>query len=328
MKALPGTLVPSLGSPLHTHVRDLVYFDGPLLSEFRSRNGEAFLAYWCDRNDDTNRWLVAPIKQRDLVRLVGRDLPLRDALIGFSYVFFEDRKADGSATPRSIATVEEIPPDYLPVELQLLEPEEALRNNTYTILLDGKWSIDELRDLPRVFETAYYLLFAEHRPRQPVNNLGNFPWRGGFSAMHFFDYLKQFVDPALRPSIHAIQYASPGFLTFNADPEIGVMIAASVRRFKASEQTASAHYEALVGYIRTRGLNDESQAYDGALHDDALRGLGAAVIGAIGGVSWGWIESKSTSVFEAAKVAMTHFRRIKKLARFEDEGRIGLLGKG
>lgn len=43
-----------------THIRDLEYYDGPRLSEFRSDHGETYLFKWChcDREKDIGRWLV------------------------------------------------------------------------------------------------------------------------------------------------------------------------------------------------------------------------------------------------------------------------------
>lgn len=48
-----------------SHVRDLEYFEGPLMSEFISEDGTSYIHHWCDcdgdnpySNNKVNRWLV------------------------------------------------------------------------------------------------------------------------------------------------------------------------------------------------------------------------------------------------------------------------------
>src|SRR5690348_10319881 len=71
-------------------VRDLVYFDGPLLSEFRSSNGDTYLFHWCDVDDGANRWMVFRVSRPDLVKYLFRRYPLRrlidESQDGFVYI--------------------------------------------------------------------------------------------------------------------------------------------------------------------------------------------------------------------------------------------------
>lgn len=39
-------------------ITDLIYFDGPLLSHFKDENNDSYFFYWCDVDENYNRWLV------------------------------------------------------------------------------------------------------------------------------------------------------------------------------------------------------------------------------------------------------------------------------
>ena len=42
--------------------RDLIYFDGPLLSVYEHTNGEKYLYFWCDADEKVNRWMILRIE--------------------------------------------------------------------------------------------------------------------------------------------------------------------------------------------------------------------------------------------------------------------------
>jgi hypothetical protein len=327
MNQLPGTLVPRIETPLHKKIGDLQYFDGPLLSEFINREGDTFLAHWCDCSESTNRWLVFPIRVRDVLRLKNISLSLREAIDKSAYVYFIDINSAGDETQKSISSPSEIPDAYLPaldakIDLALSPTTHA---QSYSVLIDGEWSIDNSRVILRAFETAYYLIYAAQKPKQAVKDLGAYPWKGGFSAMHFYKGLEQYVPADRRPMIQAIQYQSPGYMTFQADPAIGCLVAEAVKNFHQSESILTAHYKTLAAYISKDKLN-EVTPYDTKTHDEVLASLSETIINEIrGGITWAWVSEHTGSRFESAKIVMSYFRRIKDLAQAEAGGLIKLL---
>ncbi len=42
-------------------VDDLIYFNGPILSHYRTFEGNHYLWYWCDVDDTAHRWLVLEV---------------------------------------------------------------------------------------------------------------------------------------------------------------------------------------------------------------------------------------------------------------------------
>ncbi|NAX47902.1 hypothetical protein CAG70_13015, partial [Photobacterium halotolerans] len=70
MHKLIGSQLKNLPLGNLTWKRDLLYFEGPLLSEYYTEKGETFLKYWCDCNEDYHRWMLFKIKEQDRLRLV------------------------------------------------------------------------------------------------------------------------------------------------------------------------------------------------------------------------------------------------------------------
>src|SRR5689334_21676043 len=95
-------------------VRDLEEFDGPLLSEFRSPEGDTFLYYWCDCDEQANRWLVVRTPKQDLFRyLVGRislRRLIRECRDGFLYAV--DLDDDAAVVSAWFLYAESIPENY------------------------------------------------------------------------------------------------------------------------------------------------------------------------------------------------------------------------
>jgi hypothetical protein len=81
-------------------------------------------------------------------------------------------------------------------------------------------------------------------------------------------------------------------------------------------------YSAIAVYIHDHRLNKAvgSDSYDADTHDPKLKKFGEDLLQHLGGVEWAWIEQRAESVFEAVKIVMAHFRRIRELAGYEREG--------
>jgi hypothetical protein len=68
---------------------DLIYFEGPLLTLFENEYGDSYLYYWCDIDEQCNRWLVFRVTKKTLRFYITQKLTLRELILnpvdGFLY---------------------------------------------------------------------------------------------------------------------------------------------------------------------------------------------------------------------------------------------------
>ncbi|WP_147443861.1 hypothetical protein [Corallococcus sicarius] len=333
MNPIPGSRIEGLQLPRLSKIRDIQYFEGPLLSEFKDEREDHYLGHWCDCDDTANRWLIVRTPKRDIIRLVNQIDTLRQTLVGGKQdrlYYFIDISADMSVTAVSLATRTVIPDDYLPSTESFISaslmPADEITDHQYSILLDGDWSTEALRDVPKKYENAYSLLYAS-KTKQATSDLGNFPWIGGFSTVHFYDRMRMRVPLEHRPRIEAIHYASPGYITFRSDRRIGLLVARSIHSYLANSEAADSAYSDTERYIRTHELNGSmmTATYDARKHEPELSKLGEALSRFLEGVDWNWLSQKTGSAFEATKIAMAHFRRLRELALYEKNGLVSFI---
>lgn len=97
-------------------VADLISFEGPLLVWLETGAGDDYLFYWCDSDEQFNRWLVFRVENSKLISYMNREIRLRDIVIrprdGFVYVVDVDSNADYVNT--FFVRPEELPEDYIP----------------------------------------------------------------------------------------------------------------------------------------------------------------------------------------------------------------------
>jgi hypothetical protein len=93
MKELNGYALPFDFSKLTKKV-DLIEMDGPLLSLYQNEQGECFLFYWVDADEQSNRWMLIRV-QPDIL-------------------WFSDRDASGEWHHTRCMEASSIPEDYLP----------------------------------------------------------------------------------------------------------------------------------------------------------------------------------------------------------------------
>jgi hypothetical protein len=128
---------------------------------------------------------------------------------------------------------------------------------TYTIQIEGQWSLEDLYVLPRAFEQVYFLVYSlivEHdelRLDRIQHTYEAFPWQGGYSAVNFYNQLKYITPKRERPQIASIQYASPGWIEL----ALLVSVAIAVERIVKSMANTIDHSHNVYNKI-VRGLSE------------------------------------------------------------------------
>lgn len=329
MIPLTGQSLPSLPISGLTKVRDLEYFDGPLLSHFKREQGDHFLYYWCDCGENSQRWMVLRVAETSIIRLANRFLPLDQVIPGAAqddFVYFVDAISGGQTNQVSLVFKADIPEEYLPKPGSYIEPEHSAEDRLYPLLIEGSLSLGELLDIPLRYVQAYSFLYAVTVLK--AVQLQAFPWRGGFSSMHFYRGLPNVVPSEHKPTVESIQYASPGFIRFlvhrpTADA-LGVRIAAFLDRTSPEHRIASQ----LRAYIAEEKLNDLRDTHpdpkdpEWSKYQTELVSRTRTLLGALQIDDPGSIISALHSPFEAAKITLSFTYRLRNLTGFVREGLI------
>ncbi len=304
-------------------IQDLVHYDGPILTQYLHPRGDHYLYYWCDCDDRLNRWMVLRVAEANVLRLVNRFVPLDYVIPGEcrdDYVYFVDMDADGETESVMLVATSAIPGSYAPEKGAFLERSRATEKKFYTVLIEGGWSVNDLGNFPRVFSHAYALLYSLNVLH--VDEFARYPWRGGFSTVHFFNWLAGQLPTEDRLEISSFQYASPGFIRFSLHFDTACQVVECVSDFGSREATVRSRYSELSRYIRENSLNDlaESDSADWSSHDAKLTDYATALAETFSSLDAKEFIGTAPTPFASAKIAMTLYRRVQALARFEEDG--------
>ena len=114
MEEIKGTKLDKFPLKNLIKVADLIYFDGPLLSHFRSEYGDNYLYYWFDANENFNRWLVFRVADKSLNDYLSGEVSLRELVEnpwdGFVYLV----DIDDDLGFHNLQMVQDLPSSYLP----------------------------------------------------------------------------------------------------------------------------------------------------------------------------------------------------------------------
>ncbi|MDT8375802.1 MAG: hypothetical protein RQ867_03575 [Mariprofundaceae bacterium] len=84
---------------------------------------------------------------------------------------------------------------------------------------------------------------------------GKYPWRGGYSAVNFYQNLFSKMPREYRPRIKSIQYASPGFIELSQLVEVAKDISLIVGYISAAILAGNKTYSIIQKGIRERKLS-------------------------------------------------------------------------
>lgn len=203
--------------------------------------------------------------------------------------------------------------------------------DTYTIWLDGRWSLKDFYTLPHVYGQVYafqyaFMTDAEHIDKERLTfAFGAFPWQGGYSAVNFYNVLSTQIPRQYRPKVISIRYASPGFL------ELGVYVAAAVsighiiRIFVRSGKDLHSLYNDIYKGLQERKLlrmkvRDE-QLHHVAREIDFIVTSTDKLSKAMGFRDVKLLHELTSDPLASLKILMSYFRRVRTLAEYVESGK-------
>lgn len=240
--------------PQLQHVGDLIYFDGPLLSEFKTNAGDLFLMYWCDCDAKCNRWMYIRANGSQLALLKARRIPTSDvipkgAMDGLVYVV--DIDSDGDLVECFGLLAEDVPSEYCP-EAGATLPEylQADSDKFFTVPIQGDWDYSELSKFPRELFFAYAFLLSTKSPGDVAYPEWVWHHRGGFAPSYLGDWCISKLQMSERPDLSALQYASPGYMRFEMNG-LGVQEVLNVlKELKTNSKIVFEKHQLLFRYMR------------------------------------------------------------------------------
>jgi len=204
----------------------------------------------------------------------------------------------------------------------------------YKIPIDGRWSLEDLYRFPRNFEQVYFAFEAiapaetEEAEERLSRTFAAFPWRGGYSAVDFYNQLKSATPPKRRPQISRINYASPGVIELFLNADLALQIGTVVTSIAGSIGVCNKVYNSIHSDLQKRKLlrieverkqiqlsREELQLVEDASETMArIVGVGTATV----------LHERTRDSLKSLKILLSVYRRLRILAQFKLKGKANL----
>lgn len=300
--------------------RDLVYFEGPLLSEY-TLNDEVYLKYWCDCDSDYNRWLIYKIKESDRLRLVAGEMSIFETINAQPDMFYLFSDENDETCKYTLCDKHSIPDEYFPEPDSYLDIKDYIEDdNKVSFIFEDEWAFEQLKVVYQKFTQIYDFVFSCANNIRVSNSL---PWHDGFSSMHFYKKMQDLMPMSKRSKLDAIHYASPGYMKIYSDSAINSIVLSKVKSFSERKTEIDVLYSVAYERIKALGLNQmaKSDAITEFDNDmtcvNSLESLKAQL-----DVSDVSLRSFSSHRFDHCKILMAHYRRLDIFYSFIADGKI------
>ena len=306
--------------PTFIFIKDLQYFEGTLLAEYKTQRGDTYVFHWCDCSDILNRWLVARVSKRTLLQFESGLLSLYDLLykdnLDETY-YLLDMDTHQEIKECYLVQKESLEKEYFPEENTFILPELIFdeNENSYPVLIDKDWETEDLSSFPRKFIDVC-LLIKTYKSNIEITNDGK--WDGGLSSQSFYNKLR-IENRDLK--IKAIQYASPGYIQFSTERELGLLVKKNIDSYIENRDEVDLVFKQLTRYISHYELNKKKSEIFIDNHRFFFEEKGVELMKYFDEPSWSWIVKISEDEFKAIKTAMSFYRRILFLSKRVLEGR-------
>jgi hypothetical protein len=207
----------------------------------------------------------------------------------------------------------------------------------HKIFIAGRWEIRDLYEFPHRYAEIYAFLYAlEPFGRDSVvfaEAFQRYPWRGGYSAVNFYDEIYLAIPRPYRPHITRIQYSSPGFLELGLllylVTQIDEIIAKVCKGFTKIDKTyTEIHARAMKRRLLSLSVREREQALQKADAQFVIASF-RELSDLMGMPNSEAILRLTGDSLGALKILMAVYRRVRLLVEFVRSGKvkIELVGK-
>lgn len=204
----------------------------------------------------------------------------------------------------------------------------------YMIYVDKRWSLEDLYLFPRAYEQVYFAYEAlipaadDQMNERILRAFNAFPWRGGYSAVSFYNQLKYATPKERRPIIRQIRYASPGYIELVLAIPLAIQIAGVVGAVAGSLLACNKVYNTIYTDAQKRellALDIKSAEIDLANKQlDFIKNSNEKLAEILMLESAAVIESRAEHPLIAMKILMSIYRRVRTLAEYHQKGKAKL----
>jgi hypothetical protein len=249
---LQGVQLPSLPGEL-AWKKDLEFFEGPLLAEFRNAKQEPYLCLWCDTDRQLHRWLLFRTSESELIGYLAGKVSLRRLVEnprdGFLYV--NDVNGEGRTQALRLLELAEVPTEYLP---------GAASQNTQDVLITGRGELgyESLSQFPRKYLQAYAFVSLFGKNGNPRQFSTSQKLTKGWVFHTLFEKMRRV--PEARADLDAIAFASPGYMRFKVNGETADDLRSMLRAYNEHRPNIRSWIQSVNSWANGKREMDDSTA--------------------------------------------------------------------
>lgn len=346
MQAVPGKKFSGTELPPFTWNADLIEFDGPFVSLFKSDRDDDALFVWLDCDRYKNRWCIAQLARDTLREYLSKKIALRDVIERAGELYLYDVGTSGRRSNFVAVRADLLPETYMPARDSFLDLDFATdaavklaseATELYDFKLDGDLYLEDVSSISKLITQLYsfhYGLNYSYRPavREKLLEIMS-AWRGGINAVNIFSGLKSVIPSIHRPKINRLHYASPGFIELDALPELTRHIEESLRQVgpAAAFEKTEELYKATYVYFRKEklsGFDDHSSIRSSSLTSTQATQLESFIQSFFNALNWQLMSadfnSLDNSPLSRLRVILAYYRRLRSLRDLMQRGKVGV----
>ena len=343
MPTIKGTPLESRELSAFHWNRDLVAFDGPLLSLYKDDEGGDHLVSWVDCSKTHHRWILAAVSRSQLLKFVRATVTLKEIITSKeSVVVFETTKKAQKRNGVRVA-VGDLPTSYLPAQDSYLADEICTRAalelrvetpKDYRLGLDGDLYFDDFALIPKLYMQLYAFHYAlAHMGtkivKETLDRLMR-PWNGGINVVNMLSGIQAIMPSIHRAKVASIAYASPGHIKLNLLSNLAEEISQTAKRIEspADFRTTEILYRDIYSYFRDQELGgfDNEDAMDRELSPSQSRRIKALLGKFLASLGWqdqaNAFSRLDVDSLSQLRVVLAYYRRVRKLRNYVVEKKL------
>lgn len=212
-----------------------------------------------------------------------------------------------------------------------------MADDTYKIDIDGNWTLVDLYEFPHTYSQVFALTFslynwADIDDEKRKMTFASHPWRGGYSAVNFYQYLQQNIPRQSRLKLISLKYGSPGWIELGTDLGMGLGVTLLIRNFiatfvRSASQLNSLYHEIYKGLQDRKLLRLEVKRAQLGLQKEEMKFVETSakqLAEMMGFKNLQQINALTGNPLATLKILLSFYRRVKKLAEYEKNGKANL----